>query len=121
MVTELWTPQGITDHSVSPVGYNAETGSQIHQHIFQVHDPVTDKRHKFCILADDSTAQSHLEDMVSSAVESWLTEVRAKEHKPAPTPEQRKEIGRILNDIRTHNIKRRESSTGLLHFRGSKV
>lgn len=121
MVTELWTPQGITDHSVSPAGYNAETGSQIHQHLFQVHDPVTNKRHKFCVITDEDTSQAHLEDMVSSAVDTWLTEIRAKEHKPSPTPEQRKEIGRILNDIKIHSMKRGESSTGRIHFRGSKI
>ena len=118
MTTELWTPPGVTGHSVSSVGYNAETGGGIQQHVFQVHDPVTDKRHKFCVLADGDTSQAHLEDMVSNAVDSWLKEVRQKDHKPAPTPEQRKEIGKILNDIRKSRIRRKQSSTGVIHFTG---
>ena len=97
MTTELWTPPGVTDHSVSPVGRNTETGGDIQQHTFKVHDPVTGKRHKFCVLVDNETSQAHLEDMVSSAVDRWITEVRQKDHKPAPTTEQRKESsnGRI--------------------------
>lgn len=120
MLTELWTPSGVTGHSVAPVGRNAETGGAIQQHIFRVHDPVTGKKHKFCILADEDTSQAHLEDMASSAVDRWLTEVRQKDHKPAPTPEQRKEIGRILNDIRTNRMKRAESSTGRIYYSGLK-
>ena len=118
MVSELWTPTGVTDYTVAPGGRNAETGGYVQQHIFQVHDPVTDKRHKFCVLADEDTSQAHLEDMVASAVDRWLTEVRQKDHKPAPTPEQRKEIGRILNDIRVSRLKRKESSNGRIYYSG---
>ena len=85
MVTELWTPTGVTDYTVAPGGRNA---------------------------------QAHLEDMVASAVDRWLTEVRQKDHKPAPTPEQRKEIGRILNDIRVSRLKRKESSNGRIYYSG---
>ena len=116
MITELWTPPDVTAHSVSPVGRNAETGGAIEQHTFRVHDPVTDKKHKFVILADDETSQAHLEDMVSSAVDNWLREVRQKDHKTAPTLGQRKEIGKILDDIRIRRIKRKESSTGVINF-----
>ena len=119
MTTELWTPDAVTGHSVSPVGFNAETGGGIQQHVFQVHDPVTDKKHKFCILADGSTSRAHLEDMISSSVDRWITEVRKKNHKPPPTPEQRKEIGKILNEIRKNSLKRRRSSTGKIYYNGS--
>jgi hypothetical protein len=120
MVTELWTPAGVTSHVSSPVGHNAETGGAIEQHVFKVHDPVTDKSHKFCILMDSSTSQAHLEDMVSSAVDRWLEEVRQKDHKPSPTVEQRKEIGKILNDIRNNKIKRKESSNNRIYYNGIK-
>ena len=120
MTTELWTPPGVTDYSVAPVGHNAETGGSIEQHIFQVHDPVTNKRHKFCVITDEDTSQAHLEDMVSSAVDTWFTEVRQKDHKPAPTPEQRKEIGAILNDIRINRTKRNESSNNRIYYSGLK-
>ena len=118
MISELWTPPGVTSHVSSPVGDNAETGGTIEQHVFQVHDPVTDKSHKFCILTDEQTSQAHLEDMISSAVDRWLEEVRQKDHKPAPTAEQRKEIGKILSDIRNNKLKRKESSNNRIYYNG---
>ena len=116
MASDLWTPPGVTAHSVSPGGRNAETGGAIERHVFQVNDPVSGKKHKFLVLTDDETSQAHLEDMVSNAVDSWLREVRQKTNKPAPTLEQRKEIGKILDDIRIRRIKRKESSTGIINF-----
>ena len=116
MTTDLWIPQGTMGHTVSSAGRNAETGGSVEQRTFRAHDPVTGKRHKFVILADEDTSQAHLEDMASQAVDSWLREVRQKDHKPAPTPGQRKEIGRILDDIRIRRIKRKESSTGVINF-----
>ena len=116
MASDLWTPPGVTAHSVSPGGRNAETGGAIERHVFQVNDPVSGKKHKFLVLTDDETSQAHLEDMVSSAVDNWLREVRQKDHKTAPTLGQRKEIGKILDDIRIRRIKRKESSTGVINF-----
>jgi len=116
MATDLWTPPGVTAHSVSPGGRNAETGGAIERYVFQVNDPVSGKKHKFLVLTDDETSQAHLEDMVSSAVDNWLREVRQKDHKTAPTLGQRKEIGKILDDIRIRRIKRKESSTGVINF-----
>ena len=110
---------GVTDYSVAPAGHNAETGGQIQSHIFQVKDPVTGKQNKFYVLTDETTSDAHLEDMVSHSVENWLTEVRAESHKPPPTPEQRKEIGKILKDIRIHNNKREQS--GRVHYTGSEL
>lgn len=118
MVSELWTPQEVVDHTVSPVGFNAETGDSIEKHVFQVSDSVTGKKHKFCILADNETSQAHLEDMVANAIDRWLSEVRQKDHKPAPTIEQRKEIGKILDEIRIHRLKRKESSNGQIYYSG---
>jgi hypothetical protein len=119
MISELWTPAGVTDYSVAPAGHNAETGGQIQSHIFQVKDPVTGKQNKFCVLADETTSDAHLEDMVSHAVDKWLAEVRAESHKPPPTPEQRKEIGRILNDIKAYRAKRTQSSNNLIYYPGT--
>ena len=114
----IWTPQEVTDCTVSPVGYNAETGGQIQQHTFQVHDPVTDKRHQFMVLVDDETSQAHLEDMVAQAVDTWLLEVRQRDHKPAPNVGQRKEIGQIQEQIPVSRIKRRESTNNKIYYPG---
>ena len=116
MTSELWVPQGARGHSVSSAGHNAETGESVQSHEFIVKDSVTGKKQKFKILADETTSQAHLEDMVSYSVDNWLREVRGKDHKPAPTPEQRKEIGKIIDEIRRYRIKRNSSSSGVIYF-----
>ena len=120
MVSELWTPPGVTDHSVSSVGYNAETGGKIYEYQFRVHDEVTGRSHQFRVLVDDETAIAHIEEMVGNAMESWLIDVRMRHSKPAPTPAQRKEIGKILDQIRISAIKRKRSSNNKIYYDGLK-
>ena len=115
---ELWTPPGVTHSRVVPVGFNAETGGTIYEYQFVVHDEVTNRKHQFRILADDDTSKAHIEEMVGNAMESWLVDVRMRHSKPAPTPEQRKEIGKILDQIRINSIKRRKSSNNRIYYNG---
>jgi hypothetical protein len=118
--TELWTPQGVTHNRVTPVGHNYETGDLIYEYQFFVHDDVTNRKHQFKVLVDDTTSKAHIEEMVGNAFESWLIDVRMRHNKPAPTPEQRKEIGKILDQIRIHRVKRKESSNNKLYYNGLK-
>ena len=116
--TELWTPQGVTHKRVIPVGYNYETGSKIYEYQFLVHDEVTNRKQQFKVLVDDETSKTHIEEMVGNAFESWLIDVRLKHSKPAPTQTQKKEIGRILNDIRVNRDKRKLSSNNKIYYNG---
>lgn len=72
----------------------------------------------FQVLVDDDTSKAHIEEMVGNAFESWLIDVRIRHSKPAPTPEQRKEIGKILEDIRVHRNKRKGSTNGKIYYAG---
>ena len=116
--TELWTPQGVTHKRVVPVGYNYETGGQIFEYQFLVHDEVTNRKQQFRVLVDDQTSKAHIEEMVGNAFDRWLTDVRMRPNKPAPTPEQRKEIGKILEQIRVNRNKRKESSNNKIYYKG---
>ena len=116
--TELWTPPGVTHSRVIPVGFNAETGGTIYEYQFVVHDEVTNRKHQFRVLVDDDTSKAHIEEMVGNAMESWLIDVRMRHSKPAPTPEQRKEIGKILDQVRVNSIKRKGSSNNKIYYNG---
>ena len=116
--TELWTPQGVTHKRVVPVGYNYETGGQIFEYQFLVHDEVTNRKQQFRVLVDDQTSKAHIEEMVGNAFDRWLTDVRMRHNKPAPTPEQKKEIGKILDQIRVNRNKRKESSNNKIYYKG---
>ena len=119
--SELWVAQGVTHSATHIVGRNAETGELIYEYRFQVYDEVTGRKHEFRVLVDDTTSKAHIEEMVGNAMESWLVEVRRKHNKPAPTPKQRKEIGKILDDIRIHAGKRGESSNNKIYYSGTKL
>ena len=116
--TELWTPPGVTHKRVIPVGYNYETGGQIFEYQFLVHDEVTNRKQQFRVLVYDQTSKAHIEEMVGNAFDRWLTDVRMRHNKPAPTPEQKKEIGKILDQIRVNRNKRKESSNNKIYYKG---
>ena len=116
--TERWTPPGVTHTRVTPIGYNYETGSQIFEYQFIVHDKVTNRKQQFKVLVDDQTSKAHIEEMVGNAFDRWLTDVRMRHNKPAPTLEQRKEIGKILEQIRVNRNKRKESSNNKIYYEG---
>ena len=108
----------MTHTKVTPVGRNVETGGVIYEYRFKVHDEVTDRSHRFCVLVDDETSPAQIEEMVGNAMESWLVDVRMRHSKPAPTPEQRKEIGKILDQIRLSGLKRKQSSNNKIYYSG---
>ena len=117
---ELWTPPGVTHTRVAQVGRNTEPGGKIYEYQFKVHDDVTGRSHQFRVLVDDETSIAHIEEMVGNAMDSWLIDVRMRHSKPAPTPEQRKEIGKILDQIRISAIKRKRSSNNKIYYDGLK-
>jgi hypothetical protein len=119
VVTELWTPQGSTLVGSTAGGRNAETGASIVVHTFRFHDKETGRSTIVKVPADPSISQAHIEDMAAQSLENWLGEIRAKGRKRKPTPEQRKEIGRALNEFRTYSRRRRQSSNGILYYRGT--
>ena len=119
MAIELWTPAGTTYNGIIPAGRNMETGGHIVSH--QVRVEAKDcfgKVHKQLIrvLADDNTSQAEIEDMMGYATENFVAEVRKKYTKRPPTEDERKQIGRSLNEFLKHRTKRRASSSNKLYF-----
>ena len=54
--------------------------------------------------------------MMGKAAESFKDQVREKYSKRPPTAQEKKEIGKALNEVRKHMRKRNESTTGKLYF-----
>ena len=120
MTTDLWTPQGVVKLNSTPSGYNAETGGSIVTNTFRLEDSVTGRKTILKILSDDSMDSAHIEDMAAQSAETWLKQVRAEGKKKVPTVEQRKEIGKILDDIRKSVKKRRQSSNNKILYQSIK-
>jgi hypothetical protein len=119
MLKDLWTPAGTVPLGASPVGNNAETGSPIVAHTIML--KATDKfgkEHKMRVqvLADRDTSQAEVEDMMGNAAERFVQEVRDKYDKRPPTEEERKEIGKALNDLRQYAQRRIASTSKKIYF-----
>ena len=119
MERKLWIPQGAVPLGASPVGYNAETGSQITRHRLLVKakdDFGKEHATRIIVLADKDTSDAHVEEMMCRAAESFKDQVREKYNKRPPTEQEKKDIGKALNEVRKHMRKRNESTTGKLYF-----
>ena len=119
MTQDLWTPAGTVPLGAAPVGNNAETGSPIVAHTIML--KATDKfgkEHKMRVqvLADKDTSQAEVEDMMGNAAERFVQEVRDKYNKRPPTSEERKEIGKALNDLRQYAQSRIASTSRKIYF-----
>ena len=115
---ELWTPQGSTYVGGDTAGTNAETGVSIVVHTFQFKDPETGRSQVVKIPADPDISKAHIEDMAAQALENFLIECRVKDKKKPITAEQRKQIGKQLEEFRRYAEKRRESTNNRIYYRG---
>ena len=92
---------------------------------FSFYDTVTERRsvlHNVPFTPSDPYSHNAIETMIGEAHETWLTQVRAQgKKKPKMTVDERKDAGKVLNEIRTNKLKRQESSTGKIYFGGTKI
>ena len=119
MVTDLWTPAGTVPLGAAPVGHNSETGSTIVAHTIMLKAKDRfGKEHKMRvqILADKDTSQSEIEEMMGNAAERFVQEVGEKYNKRPPTAEERKEIGKALNELRQYANRRIASTSKKIYF-----
>ena len=118
MTTDLWTPQGVVKLNTTPSGYNAVKVGSVVAHTFRLEDKDTGRKTIIKVLADNDTDPAHIEDMAAQSAEEWFNKIRAEGSKKAPTVKQRKEIGKILDDIRKNFKKRRQSSNNKILYNG---
>ena len=119
MIKDLWIPQGSVPLGAAPVGNNAETGGGIVKYsvLLKAKDKFgVEHKQRIDILADEADSQAHVEDMMAQAAETFLEEVKTKHQKRAPTQEERKEIGKALNDFRSYALRRRESTNRKIYY-----
>ena len=119
MLKDLWTPAGTVPLGPAPVGHNAETGSPIVAHTIMLKaKDKFGKEHKMRVqvLADKDTSQAQVEDMMGNAAERFVQEVGEKYNKRPPTAEERKEIGKALNELRQYANRRIASTSKKIYF-----
>ena len=88
---------------------------------FSFYDSVTERRsvlHNVPYIPNDAYSANAIETMIGEAHETWLAKVREQGKKKVMTVDQKKQAGKILNEIRTNKLKRQESTTGKIYFEG---
>ena len=119
MIQELWTPKGASYSGIAPLGRNKETGGHIVRHSFVLKAKDRfGKEHKtrIEILADDSMSKNQIEELMGNSAQSFLEEVRTKYTKRPPTKDERKQIGKALNDFRISAAKRKERTNVVRYY-----
>tara|TARA_R100001086_G_C11795631_1_gene247474 strand:+ start:203 stop:550 length:348 start_codon:yes stop_codon:yes gene_type:complete len=115
-MVELWTPWS----TKTIIGDTQEVvfhdGVSIVIHTFQFHDPVTDRSQMVKIPADSDVSIAHVEDMAAQALENFIKECRGLGNKKKPTEDQRKEIGKQIEEFRKYRAKRDESTNNKLYY-----
>ena len=121
MATELRTPTGTAHIGAAPVGRNAETGGRVIAHRFVLR--ATDKfgvEHTTPIIIpqDNGVSDAEVEDMLGHAAENFIREVREKYDKRPATDEEKKQIGKALNNLLQNANKRMQSTNGKIYYSG---
>jgi len=116
LVADLWTPKGVVNLAPSLAGRNVETGRAIVVNTFRFKDAQSGRGIIVKIPSDDSMSKAQVEDMAASAFETWLTEIRSDGKGRAPTAQERKEIGRALEEFRQYALKRRDSTNKRIYY-----
>ena len=89
---------------------------------FRFYDSMTERR---SILTDvpyapaDPYSANAIETMIGEAYESWVIEIRAQGKKKVMNREQKKEVGKILEEMRVNKDKRKESTNNKIYYEGT--
>ena len=119
MLKDLWTPAGASYKGMASAGRNVETGGHIvtHRFVLKQKDKFgIERKTAVTIVADEDVGQSQIEEMMGNAADKFMEEVRTKYDKRPPTPAEKKDIGRSLNDFRTRAIKRLQSTNMKIYY-----
>ena len=67
----------------------------------------------------DPYSVNAIETMIGEAYESWVIEVRAQGKRKLMNKEQKKEVGKILDEMRVNKNKRAESTNNKIYYQGT--
>ena len=113
MITDIWTPAGATYEGVTPVGVARYTYDFMMKTYDSSGRPHYEKLH---VVANEDISKDYLSELLGNAFETFKQKVIDKHNKRPPTPEEKKEIGKILKEIKEHSKIRMESSNRKIYF-----
>tara|TARA_R100001086_G_scaffold123878_1_gene63919 strand:- start:173 stop:535 length:363 start_codon:yes stop_codon:yes gene_type:complete len=118
MVQDLWVPDGVDQENADLLRRVNPDVTRAMALTYTFTFAYKGQTRRVQVAAADTDSRAEVEDKAADAIYRWKLELDGQEHKPAPTEEEKKEIGSILNEITNYRRKRNESSTGRIYFKG---
>jgi len=116
---DIWVPEGAVHNATAPLGLSVETARPIIHHRFTLRGKdrwdVTHEERVIVVQHPDE-GQAELDQKIGEATESFQTNLRERYEKRPPTLSEKKEIGKIVDQIRLSAIRRRESTNNLIYY-----
>jgi hypothetical protein len=112
-------PQGMTYLGSLEGGNNAVSGASVMDYLFKMISPITGRECEV-ILPYDPTfmSKAEVEDLAAQSFETFLEDEKEREMKRKPTAEERKDIGKAIEEFRKYTAKMRESTNYKIGYRG---
>jgi hypothetical protein len=112
---DLWMPAGTTQEERIFMGRSNPDINNDVAFVNKFTFKYKGKRKTIWVQSQGSDSKAEIEDKAAEAADRWKAELDQQEHKRAPTKEEVKEIGKIINDINKSRYRRSESSTGKIY------
>ena len=116
---DIWVPTGAVHNATAPLGLSVETARPIMHHRFTLRGKdrwgVTHEE-KVIVVQHPDEGQAELDQKIGEATESFQTKLRERYEKRPPTIAEKKEIGKVMDQIRLAAQRRRESSNKLIYY-----
>ena len=116
---DIWVPNGAVHNVTAPLGLSVESARPIIHHTFTLRG--RDRwgvvhQERIVVVQHPDEGQAELDQKIGEATETFQTKLRERYEKRPPTLEEKKEIGKVMDQIRIAAMRRRESTNNLIYY-----
>ena len=116
---DIWVPNGAVHNVTAPLGLSIESARPIIHHTFTLRG--RDRwgvvhQERIVVVQHPDEGQAELDQKIGEATETFQTKLRERYEKRPPTLEEKKEIGKVMDQIRIAAMRRRESTNNLIYY-----
>tara|TARA_R100000501_G_C2543181_1_gene61046 strand:- start:180 stop:548 length:369 start_codon:yes stop_codon:yes gene_type:complete len=116
---DIWVPDGAVHNVTAPLGLSVESARPIIHHTFTLRG--RDRwgvvhQERIIVVQHPDEGQAELDQKIGEATETFQTKLRERYEKRPPTLEEKKEIGKVMDQIRIAAMRRRESTNNLIYY-----
>ena len=116
---DIWIPEGAAYNGAAPLGLTIDTARPIINHTFTFTGKdrwgVTHTERIIVVQRPDE-GDGELEQKIGEARDSFKAKLRDGYEKRPPTRSEKKEIGKIIDQIRLASLRRKDSTNNLIYY-----